>query len=96
MLFLVLTSGFKAWTRNSEFWSHTEEKWGFTLASYALLAAFVLLILLSRLPFIIGEGAFRPGLEDGPILRGVSAILPEEVERNSKIKRIGLGILNSV
>jgi hypothetical protein len=89
---LVMTSGFKAWTRGYAFWSTTDESWGFTLSPYCVIAVFFLLVLGS--PLII-EGAFRPGAENRP-LRGESLVLANPHHEHSKFRQIRDEILNGL
>jgi hypothetical protein len=89
----VLFTGFKAWTRHYQFWSTTDDNWGFSLASYAVLAAFLLLVLGSY--FVIGQGFMHPDSELS-VLRGAAPILPKPVERKSKIREMWSAVLNSI
>jgi hypothetical protein len=91
---LVFTTGFKVFTRHNEFWSTTDEYWGFSLASFAVIAAFLLLVLGSY--FVIGKAFIKPDAEDASALRGVSPILPKRYEKNFKIREIASAVLDSI
>jgi hypothetical protein len=90
---LVFTTGFKVFTRHNEFWSTTDEYWGYSLASFSVIGAFLLLVLGSY--FVIGKAFIKPDAEDGA-LRGVSPILRKKYEKKSKSTEIASAVLDSI
>lgn len=92
LTFLVIFQGFKILTRHFGYWSYTDDKWGFTIAPFAVIGAFFCLLLVS---YFVVDGAFRPSGEDG-VLRGVAPILKNEKRREPKPTRLLNGVLDSI
>jgi hypothetical protein len=94
---IVLFQGFKSFNRTSDYWSHQNLSWGFTLAGYSVIGGFIVLLFISRLSPVAGPDAFRfPQLDVADYVAGMAPPAEDLPREKSQWKRAYNAVLDFI